>query len=199
LKAEKGGSRTAGLLHLITSCPDFTPRFSLRSKDWDNANIFAEEHQTEFLYQINQDNFESQQQFFEPFRTLQVLHAWINEWSEDKVLEQFDVEPGDLHRAVDSAEWLCYSFAEIAKLMARVDLYGESSELRLRIENGIKAELLPLVRLEGIGRVRARALYRAGFTEISALSKASTESLAKVPKIGVKVAAKIKQQLESSH
>ena len=199
LKAEKGGSHTIGLLHLIASCPDFTPQFSLRSKDYDNANIFAEEHQMEFLYQINHDNFESQQRFFEPFRTLQVLHAWINEWGEDKILEQFDVEPGDLRRAVDSAEWLCYSFAEIAKLMGRTDLYGESSELRLRVENGIKAELLPLVRLEGVGRVRARALYRAGYTEISTLAKTPVESLAKVPKIGVKVAAKIKQQLESSH
>jgi len=199
LKAEKGGSHTIGLLHLIASCPDFTPQFSLRSKDYDNANIFAEEHQMEFLYQINHDNFESQQRFFEPFRTLQVLHAWINERGEDKILEQFDVEPGDLRRAVDSAEWLCYSFAEIAKLMGRTDLYGESSELRLRVENGIKAELLPLVRLEGVGRVRARALYRAGYTEISTLAKTPVESLAKVPKIGAKVAAKIKQQLESSH
>ncbi len=198
LKAENGGSHTVGLLHLIASCPDFTPQFYLRSKDWDNANIFAEEHQTEFLYQINQDNVENKQQFLEPFRTLQVLHAWINEWSEDKILEQLDAEPGDLHRAVDSAKWLCYSFAELTKLMSRMDLYTESSELRLRIENGIKAELLPLVRLQGVGRVRARALHRAGYKEISALEKTSVESLARVPKIGAKVAAKIKQQLESS-
>lgn len=197
MKAERGGTHTAGLLHLVASSLDFTPQLSLRSKDWDNANIFAEEHRAEFLYPVPQDDFESHERFFGPFRTLQVLYAWINEWSEDKVLEQYDVEPGDLHRAVDSAEWLCYSFAELAKLMGRLDLYSESSELRLRVESGIKAELLPLIRLEGVGRVRARVLYRAGYTKISTLAKTPVESIARVPKIGAKVAAKIKQQLES--
>ena len=196
--AKRDGSHVVGLLHLIAACPDFTPLFSLRSKDWDNANLFAEAHVGEFLEPIPQDNYDRYTKFFESLRSLQVLHAWINEWNEDKILEQYDVEPGDLHRAVESAEWLCYSFSEIAKMVGRSDLYSEAAELRLRIESGIKSDLLPLVRLEAIGRARARELYRAGYTEVSKLGAASVESLARVPKIGTKVAAKIKQQLEGS-
>lgn len=198
LKAGRGGSHSIGLLHLIASTPDFTPQFYLRTKDWDTANIFAEEHYTEFLEKIPDDDYDKHARFFEPFRSLMVLNAWINEFHEDKILEQFDVEPGDLRRATDSAEWLCYALSELAKLMGRTDLFIESSELRTRISAGIKAELLPLIRLESVGRVRARELYRAGYTETSKLAKASVESLARVPKIGTKVAAKIKQQLESS-
>src|ERR1041385_7118657 len=36
------------------------------------------------------------------------------------------------------------------------------AELGMRLEHGIKEELLPLIRLRGVGRVRARVLYGSG-------------------------------------
>jgi helicase len=57
-------------------------------------------------------------------------------------------------------------------------------------------ELLPLVVLEGIGRVKARALYNAGFTDVPKIAKASQGKLASVPKIGPTVADKLKHQLK---
>jgi helicase len=59
----------------------------------------------------------------------------------------------------------------------------------------VKEELCELVLLQDIGRVRARSLYRAGYKDLKALSRASIEDLEKVPGIGVSLARSIKEQL----
>jgi helicase len=78
--------------------------------------------------------------------------------------------------------------------MRKKDVLTPLRKLRVRIEKGVKEELLPLVSLEGIGRVRARKLYNAGFKTLEDLRKAPVESIARV--IGEKIAIKIKNQLE---
>ncbi|MEM3078232.1 MAG: helix-hairpin-helix domain-containing protein, partial [Nitrososphaerales archaeon] len=120
---------------------------------------------------------------------------WINEWSEDKILDKLGVEPGDLHRAVETSEWLVHSLFELSKLLGRADLLPEIAELEQRIEQGIKSELIPLAKLEGIGRIRARSLYNHGFTDIDKLASASIDKIASVPKIGTTIAKSIKKQL----
>jgi helicase len=67
----------------------------------------------------------------------------------------------------------------------------------LRIKHGIKSELIPLVQLEGIGRIRARALYKAGITSSTEIDKISESKLGSIPKIGVKLAKKLKNQIKN--
>ena len=67
--------------------------------------------------------------------------------------------------------------------------------LSARVKYGIKSELISLTKLEGIGRVRARALFSAGYTDLEKLSQATVERLSAVPKIGNTVASQIKRQL----
>ena len=105
------------------------------------------------------------------------------------------VEPGDMHRMVETGGWLAYALYEVAKLLGREDMLSELYALRTRIRYGIKEELMPLVALEGVGRVRARALYNAGFTDVPKIANAPAAKLASVPKIGPSVAEKIKAQL----
>ena len=64
-----------------------------------------------------------------------------------------------------------------------------------RVKYGVSEELLPLTRLEGVGRVRARNLYGAGFQKIEDLKHASIKELLDVPLIGTRVAKKIKDQV----
>ena len=73
----------------------------------------------------------------------------------------------------------------------------ELTELIVRVENGCKRELLNLVQLRGIGRVRARVLFNAGFKTISDLRKADIERIAKVKTIGKRLAESIKKQVTS--
>ena len=111
--------------------------------------------------------------------------------------DRMGVEPGDMHRMVETGTWLAYALYEVAKLVGRNDLLAELYALRPRMRYGIKEELMPLVALEGIGRVRARALYAAGFTDAAKIAKAPQARLAAVPKIGLSVAEKLKAQVGS--
>ncbi|HID18251.1 TPA: hypothetical protein EYP27_01775, partial [Candidatus Bathyarchaeota archaeon] len=69
------------------------------------------------------------------------------------------------------------------------------AELRLRVKHGVGTELLPLASLEGVGRVRARALYSAGFRTLEDLKRARPAQLVTVPGIGGRLAKRIKEQV----
>jgi helicase len=85
---------------------------------------------------------------------------------------------------------------EISKLIPfNEEIKKMLKKLRVRAYYGIKEELISLVSLRGIGRVRARALFDAGLKTISDLKKASVEKIAKVLK-SKSLAEKIKTQIE---
>ena len=177
---------TLGLLHLISNSSDFFPKFGLRKKDYEMvANLLAN-HSDELLYPTSE---------YDSSRSFWALSEWIEESSEATISESAGIEPGDLHRLVESALWLSYALYEVAKLVHREDLLQELSELRTRIRYGVKRELVSLVSLEGIGRIRARSLYDAGFRSVSDLAKAPQAKIASVGKIGPVVAKKVKDQL----
>ena len=183
-------NHTLGFLHLITESPDFYPKFALRKRDIEEFCSDIEEHRSELIYPINE---------FECSRSLWALYRWINE-STDKILsDKIGVEPGDMHRIVEIADWLAYSLYEVAKLMKRSDLLVEIHRLRLRIKYGVKEELLKLIRLKGIGRVRARSLYGIGFTDLTEIANASEAQLSAVSNIGPTIAKNIKEQLQNKN
>ena len=175
-----------GFLHVIADSPDFYPKLSLRKTDYDQLSILIQRRGNELLYSISE---------YDCSRSFWALCCWIEETTEKVLSDKIGVEPGDMHRMVEMANWLAYSLYEVAKLLRREDLMPELYNLRTRIRYGVKEELLPLVVLEGIGRVKARALYNAGFTDVAKIAKASHAKLASVPKIGPAAAEKLKHQL----
>ncbi|MEM4312136.1 MAG: DEAD/DEAH box helicase [Nitrososphaerales archaeon] len=191
--AKKEGKHTAGILQLISSTPDFNPKFNLRNKDFDLVIEFIHEHRDEFLLPL--PPLDPYDPFFNDLRNVMILYTWIEEGKEQKILESFGIEPGDLYRMIESAEWLLYSCYEISKLINRIDLLDEIYKLRLRVKEGVKEELLSLASLKGIGRIRARILYNAGYTSLEKLAKASEKELSNLPKIGSALAKKIIEQL----
>jgi helicase len=176
---------TLGFLYVISDCPDFYPKLSLRKTDYEELSIQLQRRSNELLYHLSEYNCS---------RSFWALYQWIEEMADRVLSDKLGVEPGDMHRIVEMADWLAYSLYEIAKLLHREDLLSELNSLRTRIRYGVKEELLPLVGLGGIGRVRARALYNAGFTDIFKIAKASQTKLASVPKIGLTMAENLKQQ-----
>jgi helicase len=177
-----------GFLHVIVDSPDFYPKLSLRKTDYDQVSILIQRRGNELLYPVSE---------YDCSRSFWALCWWIEETSEKVLSEKIGVEPGDMHRIVEIANWLVYSLYEVAKLLHRADLMPELYSLRTRIRYGVKEELLPLVALEGIGRVKARALYDAGFTDIPKITRASETKLASVPRIGPTLAGKLKHQLNN--
>ncbi len=198
--AKTGEDHTWGLLHLIVLTPDMTPKFASRQKDSEELEEIISFPEGGFLIPLPRKSdfafYSEYDSIFGDFRTVLALNSWINEKPEQYLLEKYSIEPGDLHRMVDNADWLLYSCAELARLFKRKDLADEAEELRERVRYGVKRELIQLTRLEGIGRVRARSLFNAGFTSLESLQQAPIERIALVPKIGSAVAAQIKKQLE---
>jgi len=105
------------------------------------------------------------------------------------------VEPGDMHRAVDTAVWLLHALGELSRLYKVPDIVRQSGVLERRVENGVSEELVDLTTLQGVGRVRARALYTAGFKTLEDLQEASADRIAAVDKVGPAVARRIKEQV----
>ncbi len=95
-------------------------------------------------------------------KLLEILKAWINEESEKSILEHHGIPPGTLRGYVLNAEWLAYAALELAKLLGADTRIGELRELMIRLKHGVKRELIPLVSIQNIGRVRARTLYQHG-------------------------------------
>ena len=194
-RVEPGRSYTAGILRLVAGTPDFEPKFPLRSKDYDQAIAFMEEHSPEFLQRPSSRAFAEYDQVLQEMRTVMALYGWIDEWREEQLLTRLGVEPGDMHRAVDNADWLLHGLVEISKLFKRPEMVRQAELLRRRVSSGVSEELVELTTLQGVGRVRARALYTAGFRTIEDIKEASPEKLALVEKVGTSVARKIKEQV----
>ncbi|MFQ5921026.1 MAG: DEAD/DEAH box helicase [Nitrososphaerales archaeon] len=186
--AKRGGKHTLGFLHILTDCADLYPKLQLRNKDIEEVSMLIEDHQDELLFDLNE---------YDCSRSLLALYAWINETGEKRMHDQAGVEPGDIYRIVETSDWLLYTLYGIAKLVRRADLLQEIDLLRKRVKHGIREELIPLISLEGVGRVRARALYRAGFRDMGSIRRASVNKLAGVPKIGGALAKQIKRQSKS--
>jgi helicase len=64
-----------------------------------------------------------------------------------------------------------------------------------RVEKGVKKELLPIVKLEGVGRARGRIMYNAGYKTIEDIKHAPLDELTNLPLIGPRLARKIKEQV----
>jgi len=182
----KERKHTFGFLHLISNCEEFFPKFSLRNKDYESASLLIENNSSELLEQISE---------YDCSRSLLALHAWITESSELSLSDNFGIESGDMHRIAETANWLSYCLREISKHAERADLLEELGNLRKRIVYGIREELLDLVKVKGIGRVRARILYKHRIKNLDDLAKIPVNKLAEIDKIGSTLADNIKSEL----
>ena len=123
------------------------------------------------------------------------MNSWIEETSEEKLIEQFNVQPGDLYRTIENAKWLLHATDELAALFGEKEILPLTCELVERVSKGIKKELLPIVKLEGVGRVRGRIMFNAGYQTIEDIKRASIEELTNLPLVGPRLAKKIKEQV----
>ena len=183
----KKRKHTFGFLQVITNSEEFFPKFSLRNKDFETASIMIENHTSELLEPISE---------YDCSRSLLALQSWITESSETTLSDNLGMESGDMHRMVENANWLIYCLREIAKHVERADLLEELENLRRRIVYGIREELLELVKVKGIGRVRARTLFKHKIKTLDDLAKIPVNKLAEIDKIGLTLADNIKSELK---
>lgn len=185
------------LLHLISHTPDMGPALRPYASEIDQIAVFMEEHRTEFLVALP-DEWEDRinyEEFLGEVKTAMVMTAWIDERSEDEIIERLRVQPGDLYRTIENAKWLLHATHELATLFGNKQIPLQASQLMERVEKGVKMELLPIVKLEGVGRVRGRIMYNAGYKTIEDIKHAALDNLTNLPLIGPRLARKIKEQV----
>jgi helicase len=170
----------------VCSTPDM-PKLYLRRGD----NAWVEEKITDAALTFPVEDYDF---FLAEVKTASLLEDWMEERTEEEVTKRFGIGPGDIRRMVDQGEWLTYAMGELAKIFRR-ERVKPLAKLIPRLQYGIKEELLPLVQLRGVGRVRARSLLRAGYRKLADLQKASAGDLSRVPAIGNALAISIKEQL----
>jgi helicase len=183
-------------LHLICHTPDMRPILRPRRRDSEAVKEYMEEHRDEFSTTIVPEaDYVEMGQFLGEVKTAMVLQAWIDETSEGDLMEKYSVAPGDRYSAVHNADWLLYATHELARVLEIDEHRGQLRKLRTRVRHGVTEKLLPLVRLRGIGRVRARVLYNSGFKTTTSLKSAPVSRLVEIPLIGPKLAKTIKEQV----
>lgn len=187
--------KSFGALHMISAVPDM-PMLYLRQSDYQWVEEYVDERMDKLLVEPPSD-LSKYELFLAEVKTARMLDEWASEVRENDIAEFFHIGPGDIRNKLDNAEWLIHASARLAELFNK-DAVGPILELRTRLRYGIKPELLELVKLRNIGRVRARALYDRGLKTVEDLRLISYDRLKQIPMIGEAVARSIKEQLGQS-
>jgi helicase len=193
-RASKEGITDIGSLHLISNTLEMYPLIGLRKSDYEKLNeVVAKEEKNLLDKPPNPWDLEYDD-YMRSLKTAWFFMEWCEELGEDLILERFGVTPGELRVRLNNADWLLYATQELAMLLNHMDLLKDIKKTRLRVKYGVKKELLPLVKLKGIGRARARQLYGSNIKTLDSLRKIPLASLERV--IGPKTARQVKGQVE---
>ncbi len=180
------------LLYFIVNCSEMKPYFSVKKAEEENYVKKAEEIGDSLI--VGFDPFEMDyENFLKTLKLTDILNDWISEAHEDYINDKYLVTPGELNYKIETIDWLLYCLEEIVLLKRNFYFKNFISKIRSRFKNGVKEELLPLVSIKGIGRVRARKLFNSGIKKISDLKKVEFATLSRL--IGENTAIKIKEQI----
>jgi len=166
-----------GLLHLICSTPDM-PCLYVRNTDRLQLDRMIREHE-ESLWLPLPDDEDAAEEYFRAIKTAMLLTDWTDELPDARICERYAVGPGDIYGMVESINWLLHATAELSRIFAPA-FHAQIRECEICMKNGIRRELLPLVRLRGIGRVRARRLFNNGITTPEAVLAAGPETVTRI-------------------
>lgn len=179
------------IFQLIGCTTEMKYLVNVREKEYEKILSFYYSNLNQFLIDLPNE-FDLDFEFYLPsFKLALILDAWINEKSEDEILKEFKVTPGELRGIIEIADWMLYSLHELALLLGKMNILKKIKKLRIRTKYGIKEELIPLIRIEGIGKVRARKLYNHGIKTIEQLRKIPLATLSII--LGPKIAEKVKK------
>jgi len=191
--AEKGSGGDLGYLHLMSNTMEMHPPLGIRKNDESLINEILVKDEKEMIQKPPNPWDMEYDDYIRSVKTAMMFREWMNESGEDHILEGFGVSPGELHTRLNNADWLLYSMQELALLMGCRSILKDIRKVRLRVKHGVREELLPLIKLRGIGRVRARRLFSSNLKTLDSLRKVPEETLSRI--LGPKTAREVKDQL----
>ncbi len=168
------------LLQLVCNTLEMRPLLRVKIKEYDD--IQEEWIKYEPYLMTNEPSiFEPEyDDYLNSVKTSFMLNEWIEEKDDDYLMTNYDVGPGETRVKLQTANWLLYALYEIARIQQKQNILKDIIKLKFRLKYGAREELLPLLRLKSIGRIRARKLFRANFKKLADLRKAKPEFLTQI-------------------
>lgn len=185
------------VINLISQSIELKPYPSVKRKEYEKLEDEVLRNEKEFLINIPNEFDYEYETFIRTLKLTLIFLDWINEMDEEIIMEKYGIRPGELRNKVIIAEWLLYSLSEICRIVGKKDLINGIKKLQIRMKYGCKEELLKLIKLKGIGRIKARKLFNAGFKTIAKIKEAIKETNINklISVIGEKTTNKILLQL----
>ncbi|WP_324665114.1 ATP-dependent DNA helicase [Haloarcula sediminis] len=161
-----------GLYHLVSRTPDMYQLY-LRSGDREEYEMELYEREDELLgptpSEFEDERFED---WLSALKTARLLEDWASEVDEETITDHYGVGPGDIRGKVETAQWLLGAAESLAGEVDS-DAARAISEARIRVEHGVREELVDLAGVRGVGRKRARRLFEAGIADRAELRDAA--------------------------
>ncbi len=177
-----------GLLHTIARTPDIYSLY-VRKNEMETYLTHLMQMEADLMLPPPVEHTELEFYLWD-LKTALLLMDWVEETPEEHLMKRYSTTPGDIRAKVETAGWILYSMSELSELLSP-NTTKMVAELEIRIANGVRKELLPLLEIDSIGRVRARSLFNAGFTSQSSIREAKPSELSEIPGIGSKLADKL--------
>lgn len=179
-------------LFMLSRTTEMQPLLRVREKEWDDIENLLHEARKHLLENIPEEWNPEYERFMQAMKTSLMMDSWISELDEEKMMDDYGIAPGVVRAKMRNADWLVYAAKELGR-MNNFEHMDQLEKLRLRLKHGIKEELLPLVKYDQIGRVRARKLHDYGVRTREDIREVRFEKLKKL--IGKRTAEKLKKQV----
>ncbi len=178
-------------IHLLCSTAETKPYLRIKIAEYEEYHEIATKER--LLVPMPSMYDHQYETYLETIKTANLFHMWIQEHTEEYILETYSVRPGELHSRLAIIDWLAYSAAELARILKQHQHIQQLHNLRQRLKYGVKEELLALLKLQGIGRIRARKLHKNGVRDIGGVKTVSASTLSEL--LGPALAKDIKKQV----
>ncbi|MFB6100742.1 MAG: DEAD/DEAH box helicase [Candidatus Nanohalobium sp.] len=194
-KAEGTETRPISYLVMLAMTSEMAPRLRVKDKEFSDYQNALQDAELYLLDEVPEEWEPGYEKFLEAMKTAMMMQSWIQEMDEERIMNEFGTAPGGIRAKMQNADWLLYGAKELIRMrgMESDEVENDIEKLRVRMEHGIKEELLDLVQYDQIGRVRARKLSDHGIETQSQIREVSFEKLKKL--IGKKTAEKLKKQV----
>jgi len=103
----------------------------------------------------------------------------IDEVPLHEVAHRFQLDRGSLQNCMNTASTFCGMMKTFCNRMDWWELEMIMGGFMRRLEFGVKSEIIPLLEIPGVKKIRARSLYNAGYKTVVDIAKLTVDELLK--------------------
>ena len=184
---------TMNFLICIFFVYEFEPHIRVYKDEEEIYYKFLEENEKELFLEFNPYEMDLYNLLC-CVKESEIIYEWINETKEDYICEKYRITPGELKYKLEVLDWLLYTIEEFSLIKKNFFFKNFLNKFRRRVQNGIRLELINLIEIKGIGKVRARKLFENNIKSIEDIKNIDHNKLIEI--IGDKTSKNILKDLK---